>query len=68
MSHIFNAKNGTEFVHNGDFSGNVVIYPESGPEGFSIPFEDLADFVAKYVRQNRIAELERASTEKLLEG
>lgn len=64
------AKSGNTYFHNGDFSGNVK-WEELRNGAYvtlQIPFEDMKELVAQYIRTKKIAELEEASLDKLLEG
>lgn len=78
--HTFNGKNGTTIHHNGDLSGEVIITRRSGRKDYrgellpEITFddnvrldgEDLIEFVADYVRMQKITKLEEMSTEDVL--
>jgi hypothetical protein len=66
MSHTTN-HGGTRFIHNGDYSGEVEIQ-HSDQEAVWVPFSDLLQFVADYVRQEKIAKLEQASGREVLLG
>jgi len=59
--------------HNGDFSGDVAInvvenYPKKETYSLIVPMDLLLDFVAEYVRYNKIDKIEQADTEQLLFG
>lgn len=56
-----------KFIHNGDFSGDVHIQQVKHPERqLRIPFYTLKQFVADYVRANRIEVIEQASDDEIL--
>ena len=71
--------NGRVFLHNGDFSGNLLInvapgevdYTETVPGEpttwrVALPFEDVKAIVAEYVRRERTTALETASDDDIL--
>ena len=68
--HSFYASQGTVFFHNGDFSGEVIVrVPESKNEDqqeVEVPFEDLKEFVAKYICSEKISKLEDAEPDEIL--
>ncbi len=69
---------GRVVLHNGDYSGGVIINctpaevetTDFGPEGavsqVTIPFEDLKEIVACYIRSRATAAIENADTDDLL--
>lgn len=57
-------KSDTAFTFNSDLSGDVGI--RKGKNRISIPGSVLIDFVAEYVRNEKISALEQASTSELL--
>jgi len=61
--HNFNGKL-TTFNYNPDFSGEVCITVAEG--SIWVRGQDLLDFVAEYVRANKICQLENASSKQLL--
>jgi len=63
MSHTFFAKDGTRFHHNSDLSGDVTVVPasEKGAPSLDVSGDALVEFVANFVRQERINELEDES-------
>lgn len=71
MSRRFEASSGNAYFHNGDFSGDVNWEFNHLPSGkkvhVAIPFEDMKELVAEYIRQKKISDIENASVESLLE-
>jgi predicted glutamine amidotransferase len=71
--HTYNTKN-MSFIHNGDFSGDVLIcsnkldygISDERDEKFKIPMDELLDFVAEAVRSKKISELESMTAKQLL--
>jgi hypothetical protein len=51
--------------HNGDLSGDVIIRDRHGRE-VEIPGAAMLEFVAHYVRRERISKLEQATTDEIL--
>jgi hypothetical protein len=66
--HTFKATSGTVIHHNGDFSGDVLIHTPQFQEAMVLPFSDLKELVAKYVRSEKISKIEKMSTDTLLES
>ncbi len=64
MSHTFSYGRGF-FRYNSDLSGDVEVEDYSGAR-VRIPGRALLEFVARYVAQERISELEQASVEEIL--
>lgn len=61
MSHTTKI-NRTNFIHNGDYSGEVIIGREMGQtEQLVVPFKDLKEFVAQYVTYKRVRRLENTT-------
>lgn len=57
--HTFRAKNGTTFMYNGDFSGDIEIIEKHGAKiEYIIDGEDLLEFARKVVAQDMIRFLE----------
>lgn len=59
------------FLHNGDYSGDVTICNSLIPAGqpalrIQIPFDELLQFVADFVRQKEITRLEQESALDIL--
>jgi hypothetical protein len=69
MSHTTKCEDGTTFIYNGDYSGEVKII-SVGDNGNSVsvivPMKDLVEFVSNMVRSKRIEELEDADPATLL--
>lgn len=64
--HTLEASKGTIFNFNSDFSGDVILHitEQAGTtREFEVPFDDLAELVAEYVRRKKIARLEDATDE-----
>ncbi len=68
MSRTFIAVNGTVFKYDSDFSGTVTIQTQS--DGFQkrleINGEDILEFVAQFVINSKISELEQLSPSEVL--
>lgn len=66
----FDTKSGNTYFHNGDFSGDVSweFFQGGSQITATIPFEDMKELVAEYLRSERIEQLENMSTEEILEG
>lgn len=67
--HHFKGNKGTEFFHNGDFSGNVSIkvpVSKSVSQEIEVAFEDLKELVAEFVRSEKIGKLEDAEADEIL--
>jgi hypothetical protein len=60
--HQIKTNSGTRFFYNHDLSGEIIIEPSEG----KVSGGDLLEFVAEYIRQQRIRELENASVMSLL--
>lgn len=54
--------------HNGDFSGDVIIFDKVHEEEIVVPFYVLESIVVKAVRDSRIESLEQASVQAILYG
>ena len=54
----------TLFTHNGDLSGNVTIRRDGST--IEVPGIHLIEFVAKYVAQEKISQLEGADASEIL--
>lgn len=65
MAHTTRIGN-TEFIHNGDFKGDVEIWAEGNPGPLKVPFEDLMAFVAERIRARKIEQLEVANINSIL--
>jgi hypothetical protein len=69
LAHTFKGKE-VAIIHNGDFSGDVSIVKELPGQKHAmemkLPFEDLLDFVAEYVRGEAIEKLEGMDSRDLL--
>ena len=61
------------FNHNGDYDGDVIITPRDDyllvdEQGrVRVPFSDLKELVADYVRSERISRLELACSDEILD-
>jgi hypothetical protein len=58
--------NDSTFVHNGGFDGDVTIIRAQGADEITLPFEDVLEFVARYVQQERVSKLEQANAKEIL--
>lgn len=63
MSHSMEI-NATTFIHNGRFDGDVEIVRDG--KRFFVPFSDIKELVAEYVRRERIAKLEDSDADVIL--
>lgn len=68
--HTFKGPKGTVFLHNGDFSGEVVVANNPKAAAFGnecvIPAEDLLALVASVVAARKIERLEQAEPKDIL--
>ena len=64
--HIFEGKS-CRIHHNSDMSGEVHICDKNSDKELVIDAQDILDFVADYVRSQRIGTLEQMSTENILD-
>lgn len=77
MSHTYEAGEGTRFIHNGDFSGDIsLVVPEPAAhlhdaEGgypaaweVRVPFADLRELVFQYLRQRRVSFAEESADDE----
>ena len=55
----------TIFIHNGGYEGAVQI--NRGDGSVTVPFSDLKDFVAEYLREELISQIECLPTNAILE-
>jgi hypothetical protein len=62
--HTFEADSGTRIHYNSDYSGDVIITTVT--DRIELPCKDILDFVASYIRANRIDAVANLSTEDLL--
>lgn len=58
-------ENETVFLFNSDLSGDVVI-TRNGNQSLHVPGEHLLSFVANYVRDTKIGELEQMNDNEIL--
>ena len=56
--------NSANIFHNGDYSGDVKIMKDG--ISIDVDMEDIIDFVAGYVRDEKIRELEQTNSKDLL--
>jgi hypothetical protein len=75
--HTTKANLGSTFIHNGDYSGDLIISVPADkvkevpdPTGawvhINLPFEDIKQLVADYVRERTITALEQANDDDVL--
>lgn len=73
--HTFTAKHGTKILYNNDYLGSIKIVVDTkaveksaDPEKvwLNIPCEDILEFVAHYIRQQRITKIEQAPVDQIL--
>ena len=64
----YKGSEGTNFHHNSDFSGEIIIITKDGQQ-FEIPGKDILEFVAyNYVRPTKISKIEDMDYKGLLKG
>jgi hypothetical protein len=56
--------NDTTFIHHGSYEGDVILRRQN--EELLVPFDDLKEFIARYVADARISRLENASADEVL--
>lgn len=61
----FNVKK-TTIHYNSDMSGNCIIFNNETEQEVEVPCEDILDFVANYVRSQKIGKLEQIDSKKIL--
>ena len=61
----FNGKK-TTIHYNSDMSGNCIIFNKETEQEIEVPCEDILDFVADYVRSQKIGKLEQIDSKKIL--
>jgi hypothetical protein len=66
MTHTTKAAQGTTFLHNGDYSGDVQIMRGHISQGaiLAVPFADLRELVFDYLRGLRIERVEQATDDE----
>jgi len=71
MSRTYQAAGGTQFIHNGDYSGEVTITVTAEPFfiglgkwRIEVPFTDLRELVFAHLRQQKIDQLEQTSDDE----
>lgn len=64
--HTFEGKS-CRIHHNSDMSGEVYICDKNSDKELVIDAQDILDFVADYIRSQRIGMLEQMSTENILD-
>ena len=65
--HTFNGNN-CRIHYNSDMSGEVYISDKISDKEITVDTQDILDFVANYVRNKKIAMLEKMETETILMG
>ena len=63
--HTFNGKK-TIIHYNSDMSGDCIIFNKETEQEVEVPCEDILDFVANYVRSQKIGKLEQMETKDIL--
>lgn len=63
--HTFNGKK-TTIHYNSDMSGDCIIFNKETEQNVEVPCEDILDFVAEYVRIQKIGKLERMDNKEIL--
>lgn len=63
--HTFNGKKAA-IHYNSDMSGNCIIFNRETEHGTEVPCEDILDFVAEYVRSQKISKLEQMDSKEIL--
>lgn len=56
----------TRFHFNSDMSGDCEIIEKESGRSMKVPCEDILDFVANYVRNEKIGKLEQINTNDIL--
>ena len=63
--HTFNGKKSA--IHfNSDMSGECIIFNKETEQEVKVPCEDILEFVADYVRSQKISKLEQMETKDIL--
>lgn len=65
--HTFEGKS-CRIHFNGDMSGQLIIFDKTTEKEIIINSKDILDFVADYVRNKKMANLEKMETERILIG
>ena len=60
--------NGFLFHHNSDMGGDVIIVNKNNGEELEVDGQAILDFVANYIRNEKIAKLENSTNKEILEG
>lgn len=63
--HSFNG-NKTTVHYNSDMSGDCVIFNKETEQEVEVPCEDILEFIADYVRSQKIGKLEQMDSKKIL--
>lgn len=64
--HTFEGKS-CRIHHNSDMSGKIHICDKNSDKQLEVEGQDILDFVADYIRTERIGTLEQMSTESILQ-
>lgn len=63
--HTFNGDS-CNIHYNGDFSGEAIIYNKNNNTEVRVDTQDLIDFVAEYVRSDKISKFENMDSDEIL--
>ena len=63
--HTFEGK-GCRIHHNSDMSGEVYICDKNSDDELKVEAQDILDFVANYIRAERIEKLEQMNADSIL--
>ena len=64
--HSYTSENGTSFSFNSDFSGNIRIFTQYGPE-IIVSANDILEFVAyNYIATKRVSKIEDMEWDEIL--
>lgn len=63
--HTFNGKK-TTIHYNSDMSGDCVIFNKETEQKVEVSCEDILEFVAEYVRSQKIGKLEQMGSKEIL--
>ena len=63
--HTYNGKS-CSIIYNSDMSADTVIVDKENGKSVSISGYDILDFVASFIRDKKVSELENMSTDEIL--
>ena len=65
--HSVHFDDGLRIHYNGDYSGDVILTKKESNDEITTSFENLLAFVAMYVREKKISQIEQMTDEQLLD-